>query len=116
MIAIEISSPGGPEVLRAVERAMPEPQSGEVLIRMEAAGVARADLLQRQGKYPPPPGASDIPGLDVAGTVVEIGEGVTEPTVGSPVCAILSGGGYAEFCSVPAVQALPIPQGWSFAE
>src|SRR5947209_4517690 len=116
MLAIAISSPGGSDVLKPEERATPVPQAGEILIRMEAAGVARADLLQRQGKYPPPPGASDIPGLDVAGTVVEVGADVTEPKVGSPVCAILSGGGYAEFCCVPAVQALPIPQGWSFAE
>ncbi len=116
MIAIEISSPGGADVLRAAERATPEPQSGEVLIRVRAAGVARADVMQRQGKYPPPPGASDIPGLDVAGTVEKVGEGVSQYRAGDPVCAILSGGGYAEFCLAPVQQVLPIPEGWSFAE
>jgi len=116
MIAIEISSPGGPEVLRAVQRPMPEPGIGEILIGVRAAGVARADVMQRQGKYPPPPGASDIPGLDVAGTVERIGEGVSEYKSGDPVCAILSGGGYAEYCLAPAEQVLPIPENWSFTE
>src|SRR3954466_5167444 len=116
MIAIEISSPGGPEVLRAVERAMPEPQGTEVLIRVRAAGVARADLLQRQGKYPPPPGASDIPGLDVTGTVERVGASVSQYKVGDAVCAILSGGGYAEFCMAPVEQVLPIPEKWTFIE
>jgi NADPH:quinone reductase len=116
MLAIEISSFGGPEVLKPVERAQAKPKAGEILIRIEAAGVARADLLQRQGKYPPPPGASDIPGLDVAGIVAELGEGVSTHKIGDHVCAILSGGGYAEFCSVPSVQVLPVPEGWSFVE
>src|SRR3954452_16876241 len=116
MIAIEISSPGSADVLRAAERAIPKPQSGEVLIRVRGAAVARADLMQRQGKYPPPPGASDIPGLDVAGTVENVGEEVSQYEVGDPVCAILTGGGYAEFCVAPAQQVLPIPEGWSFTE
>ncbi|MGH9609634.1 MAG: NAD(P)H-quinone oxidoreductase [Bryobacteraceae bacterium] len=107
MIAIEISSFGGPEVLQPVERPKPEPAPGEVLIRVEAAGVAHADLLQRQGKYPPPPGASDIPGLDVAGVI---------ESTGDRVCAIVSGGGYAEYCVAPASQVLPIPNGWTAAE
>ncbi len=107
MIAIEISSFGGPEVLQPVERPKPEPAPGEVLIRVEAAGVAHADLLQRQGKYPPPPGASDIPGLDVAGVI---------ESTGDRVCAIVSGGGYAEYCVAPASQVLPIPHGWTAAE
>src|SRR3978361_832855 len=98
MIAIEISSPGGAEVLRAVERPTPEPGPGEVLIRVRAAGAASADVMQRQGKYPPPPEASDIPGLDVAGTVERVGDDVSQYKPGDAVCAILSGGGDAEFC------------------
>lgn len=116
MTAIEISSFGPPEVLKPVERPMPEPASGEIVIRMEAAGVSRADVYQRQGKYPPPPGASDIPGLDGAGVVSALGSGVTKWRVGDRVCAILAGGGYAEFCAVPACQVLPIPEGWSATE
>lgn len=107
MRAVEISSHGPPDVLKLVERPKPEPTAGEILIKVEAAGVARADILQRQGKYPPPPGASDIPGLDVAGT---------NESTGERVCAILSGGGYAEYCAVPAAQVLPIPAGWSAVE
>lgn len=116
MIAIEISSPGSADVLRTTDRPIPEPQGGEVLIRVRAAGVARADVLQRLGKYPPPPGASDIPGLDISGTVEKVGPDVSTYDPGSPVCAILSGGGYAEYCVAPAEQVLPIPQGWNFAE
>ena len=116
MVAIEISGFGPPEVLKPVERPKPEPKPGEIVIRVEAAGVARADLLQRQGKYPPPPGASDIPGLDVAGTVDATGPNVREWKSGDRVCAILAGGGYAEFCAVPAVQVLPIPESWTAAE
>jgi NADPH2:quinone reductase len=116
MMAIEISSFGGPEVLRPVERPIPVPNSGEVLIRIEAAGVSRADLMQRQGKYPPPPGASDIPGLDLAGTVESVGPGVRNWRPGDHVCAITSGGAYAEFCAVPEPQVLPIPGGWTAAE
>ncbi|MBV9301855.1 MAG: NAD(P)H-quinone oxidoreductase [Acidobacteriaceae bacterium] len=116
MIAIEISSFGPPDVLRPVERPKPVLNENEALVHIEAAGVARADILQRQGKYPPPPGASDIPGLDVAGTIEEIGDGVHNWNIGDRVCAILAGGGYAEFCAVPAAQVLPIPDGWSAPE
>lgn len=109
MIAIEIAGPGGPEVLRAVERATPEPKAGELLVRVEAAGVNRPDIMQRLGKYPPPPGASDIPGLELAGTIVKAeGERWRE---GERVCALVAGGGYAEYCVVPEPQCLPIPAG-----
>ena len=116
MLAIEISSFGAPEVLKPAERPKPVPKEDEILIRVEAAGVARADTLQRQGKYPPPPGASDIPGLDVAGTIYSLGSAVHNFHAGDRVCAILAGGGYAEFCAVPVVQVLPIPQGWTSIE
>src|SRR5579875_3092750 len=116
MIAIEISSFGAPDVLRPVERPKPEPQAGGIVIRVEAAGVARADTLQRQGKYPPPAGASDIPGLDVAGVIDSVGAEVRTFRAGDRVCAILAGGGYAEFCAAPGVQVLPIPEGWSSVE
>jgi len=116
MLTIEISKPGPPDVLRAVQRPIPTPADDEVVIRVAAAGVARADLLQRQGHYPPPKGASDIPGLDVAGTVHALGAGVRSWRVGDPVCAILTGGGYAEYCVAPAVQVLPVPQGWTLVE
>jgi NADPH2:quinone reductase len=116
MTAIEISTFGGPEVLRPVRRPKPVAGPGEIVIRTEAAGVARADILQRQGKYQPPPGASDIPGLDVAGTVESYGSGVVEWKPGDRVCAILTGGGYAEFCVAPACQALPMPANWNSVE
>lgn len=116
MTAIEISSFGAPEVLKPVERPKPEPAPDELVIRVQAAGVSRADLMQRQGKYPPPPGASDIPGLDVAGTVDSAGGEVTAFKRGDTVCAIVSGGGYAEYCAVPSVQVLPIPDGWTAVE
>ncbi|HEX3683759.1 MAG TPA: NAD(P)H-quinone oxidoreductase [Bryobacteraceae bacterium] len=116
MTAVEISSFGPPDVLKPVERPTLEPKPDEVVIRVEAAGVARADVLQRQGKYPPPPGASDIPGLDVAGIVSSIGREVTGWKRGDRVCAILTGGGYAEFCAAPAVQVLPLPDGWGAIE
>ena len=103
MRTVEISNPGGPDVLEVVERPLPSPGPGEVLIKVEAAGVNRPDIMQRQGKYPPPPGASDIPGLEVAGTIV--GE------AGTRVCALVAGGGYAEYCVAPAPQCLPIPSG-----
>lgn len=116
MIAIEISSFGGPDVLRPVELPAPTPQAGEIVVRVEAAGVSRADSMQRQGKYPPPPGASAIPGLDLAGAVYSVGADVSSFKAGDAVCAIVAGGGYAEFCAVPAVQALPVPAGWSARE
>jgi len=109
MTAVEIREPGPPTVLRAGRRPVPQPKSGEVLIRVSAAGVNRPDVLQRKGVYPPPPGASDIPGLEVAGVVVAAAAGVSEPAVGARVCALLAGGGYAEYATAPAVQCLPAP-------
>jgi len=111
MRAVEISKPGPPEVLRAVERPDPTPGTGEVRIRVAAAGVNRPDVLQRRGAYPPPPGASDLPGLEVAGEIDMLGSGVSEWHVGDRVCALLAGGGYATLCTAPAVQCLPIPKG-----
>jgi putative PIG3 family NAD(P)H quinone oxidoreductase len=111
MTVIEISSPGEPEVLVPAHRPLPAPGTGEVLIEVAAAGVNRPDCLQRQGSYPPPPGASDLPGLEVAGTIVGLGEGVSAWRLGDRVCALLTGGGYAEYCVTPAVQCLPVPQG-----
>jgi NADPH:quinone reductase len=110
MIAVEISEPGPPEVLRAAQRNVPDPAVGEVLIRVVAAGVNRADVLQRRGLYPPPAGASDIPGLEVAGEVVRPGPDVRGVAAGDRVCALLTGGGYAQYVAVPAVQCLPAPQ------
>jgi len=114
MRAVEISKPGPPEVLRAVERKDPTPGAGEVRIRVAAAGVNRPDVLQRRGAYPPPPGASDLPGLEVAGEIDVLGSGVSEWHVGDRVCALLAGGGYATLCTAPAVQCLPIPRGIDF--
>lgn len=111
MIAIEIQTPGEPEVLVPVERPIPSAATGELLIKVAAAGVNRPDVMQRRGKYPPPPGASDIPGLEVAGTVLELGADVRDWRVGDPVCALVSGGGYAEYCAAPAPQCLPAPKG-----
>jgi NADPH:quinone reductase len=116
MRAIEISEPGGPEVLRVAERPRPRPRDGEVLIHVAAAGVNRPDVAQRRGSYPPPPGASDLPGLEIAGKVIEVGDGVMEPRVGDEVCALVSGGGYAELCVAPAVQCLPVPRGLTMVE
>jgi NADPH2:quinone reductase len=109
MTAIEIREPGPPQVLRPTERPVPQPRAGEVLIKVAAAGVNRPDVLQRKGAYPPPAGASDIPGLEVAGVVVAAGEGVRAPAVGERVCALLAGGGYAQYAAAPAVQCLPVP-------
>lgn len=109
MQVIEVPQPGGPEALVLGERPVPQPASGEVLIDVAAAGLNRADILQRRGFYPSPPGAPPYPGLEVAGTIVEVGANVTEFKVGDAVCALLQGGGYAEFCSVDAGQVLPIP-------
>ncbi len=111
MTCVEITRPGGPEVLQAVTRATPRPGKGEVVIRVAAAGVNRPDVLQRQGAYPAPPGASDLPGLEVAGVVAAIGEGVTAPELGQAVCALAAGGGYAEYVAVDARHCLPIPDG-----
>ena len=111
MIAIEIREPGEPDVLVPVERPKPAPGAGEVLIRVAAAGVNRPDVFQRRGRYPPPPGASDIPGLEVSGVIDALGPGVTEWRVGNAVCALVTGGGYAEYCVAPAPQCLPVPRG-----
>ena len=113
MRAIEISQPGGPEVLHSVIRTRPEPQAGEILIKVAFAGVNRPDALQRAGAYDPPPGASDLPGLEASGTIVGVGEGVSRWSVGDTVCALLPGGGYAEYVCTPAVHALPVPRGMS---
>jgi NADPH2:quinone reductase len=109
MICIEIASPGGPEVLRPTERPDPGPGAGEVLIRVAAAGVNRPDVMQRRGRYPPPKGASDIPGLEVAGIVAAVGDGVDDWRIGDRVCALVAGGGYATLCVAPAAQCLPVP-------
>lgn len=116
MKAVEISEPGGPDVLRLVERPRPEPGAGEVLIRVAHAGVNRPDALQRAGNYAPPPDASDLPGLEAAGHVAAVGPGVSRWKEGDTVCALLPGGGYAEYVSTPAVHCLPIPDGLSPAE
>jgi len=108
MKVIEIASPGGPEVLRLAERPVPVPGPAEVLVKVAAAGVNRPDVLQRLGLYPPPPGASDIPGLEIAGTVVAAGSGA-EQAIGGHVCALVTGGGYAEYCIAPAGTCLPVP-------
>jgi len=113
MNCIEIKAPGGPEQLEPAERPLPQPKSGEVLIAVEAAGVNRPDVMQRMGVYPPPPGASDIPGLEVAGTVVAHGPDVSAPAIGEKVCALVTGGGYAEYATAPAVTCLPIPAGYN---
>jgi len=111
MRCVEIAEPGGPEVLRPCTRPRPEPGHGEVLIAVAAAGVNRPDVLQRMGRYPPPRGAPDLPGLEVAGTVAALGPGAGRWGVGDRVCALLSGGGYAAFCVAPEAQCLPLPEG-----
>jgi NADPH:quinone reductase len=117
MRVIDIANPGGPEVLRIAIAPVPSPGSGEVLIRTVAAGVNRADLLQRQGHYPPPPGASPILGMEVSGHVAELGPGTNSRwQVGDPVCALLGGGGYAEFCAVAEGQCMSVPSGVSIRD
>lgn len=116
MTVIEIAQPGGPDVLRPAKRALPDPGLGEVLIKVEAAGVNRPDAMQRSGGYQPPPGASDLPGLEVAGRVVSVGPGAQRYRVGDPVTALTSGGGYAEYCVAPEGQCLPVPNGLSMVE
>jgi len=108
MTAVEITQFGGPEVLKPTTRPVPKPGPGEVLIQVAAAGVNRPDMLQRQGGYRPPPGASDIPGLEIAGRIVALGTGVTGWRVGDGACALVAGGGYAEFCTAPAPQCLKV--------
>jgi NADPH:quinone reductase len=112
MRAIEIASPGGADVLRVAERPVPEPRDGEVLVRVAAAGVNRPDVMQRMGKYPPPPGTTDIPGLEIAGEIVAA-PSTSRFIVGQQVCALVAGGGYAEYCAVPIEQCLPLPAGLS---
>jgi NADPH2:quinone reductase len=116
MKAIEISEPGGPDGLKLVERPDPAPGPGEVLTQVAAAGVNRPDVFQRQGRYAPPPGASDLPGLEVAGRIVSGDVGDTGLAVGNRVCALVAGGGYAEYCVAPAAQCLPVPKGLSDIE
>ncbi len=116
MRAVEISHPGGPEVLRLVERPRPQPRAGEALVRVHAAGVNRPDVLQRKGGYPPPPGASDLPGLEVAGVIEEGDLAGSGFAIGDAVCGLVAGGGYAEYCTVPVGQLLPVPRGLNFAE
>ena len=116
MRAVEITKPGAPEVLVVGRRPVPVPADGEVLIEVACAGVNRPDVFQRKGAYAPPPGASDIPGLEVAGRVVAAGRGVQGFKVGDTVCALVSGGGYAEYVNAPAVQCLPVPRGLSLIE
>lgn len=111
MRAIAITKPGGPEMLRPVSLPTPAPGAGEVLIEVAAAGVNRPDVMQRQGFYPPPPGAPDTPGLEVAGTIVQLGAGVSGWAPGDKVCALVAGGGYAQYCVAPAGQCLPVPAG-----
>lgn len=116
MAVIEIGEPGGPDALRPAMRPVPQPGAGEVLIRVAAAGVNRPDVMQRRGLYPPPPGASDLPGLEASGTIVALGEGVTRWRLGDQVCALLSGGGYAEYVTAPEGQCLPVPDGVSLED
>ncbi|MCA1285037.1 NAD(P)H-quinone oxidoreductase [Salipiger bermudensis] len=116
MRAVEISEPGGPEVLRPTTRPVPQPGHGEVVIQVAWAGVNRPDALQRAGRYAPPAGASDLPGLEASGIVSAVGPGVTWPAVGDAVCALLPGGGYAEYVATPAVHCLPVPEGMGLRE
>lgn len=116
MTAIGFDAPGGPDVLRAVVVPVPVPGPGEVLVKVGYAGVNRPDVIQRQGNYPPPPGASPIPGLEIAGSVVALGEGVVGPLPGARVCALVAGGGYAQYCLARADHCLPVPEGVALAE
>src|SRR4051812_1429545 len=116
MRAVEVSKPGGPEVLKLAERPIPSPKPSEILVKVAAAGVNRPDVLQRMGLYAVPPDASDLPGLEIAGEVVALGAQVKNTKVGDKVCALVHGGGYAEYCATPEVTALPIPKGLSLVE
>jgi NADPH:quinone reductase len=120
MKAIEIAGFGEPDVLKLTEREKPVPKPGEVLIQVRAAGINRPDVLQRKGHYPVPPGASDLPGLEVAGIIADVGDGAAladlNLTVGDPICALVQGGGYAEYCTAPVAQCLPVPHGLSMVE
>ena len=116
MLAVGFDAPGGPEVLRTERLPLPIPEPGQVLIRVAAAGVNRPDVVQRYGLYPPPPGASPIPGLEIAGEVVALGEGVDAALLGQQVCALVAGGGYAEYCLAESDHCLPVPAGLSLVE
>ena len=116
MTVVEIAAPGGPEQLKPARRPVPQPGEGEVLVRVAAAGVNRPDVMQRQGRYPPPPGASDLPGLEIAGEIVALGPKVTGKSVGDAVTALLPGGGYAAYAVAAAPLCLPVPQGISMVE
>lgn len=116
MTAIGITSPGGPDVLVPEQRAVPQPGPGEILVKVAAAGVNRPDVMQRMGLYPPPKGAPDIPGLEIAGEIVALGAGVTRWKIGDTICALVIGGGYAEYCLAHESHALPLPAGYSMAE
>ena len=113
---IDLKGVGGPEVLVPQQQEIPEPEEGEVLIKVGSAGINRPDVMQREGKYAPPPGASTIPGLEISGTVMELGSGVSEYKIGDHVCALVSGGGYAEYCLAPSPQTLPLPDGITMLE
>lgn len=116
MMAVEISAPGGPDVLKPVERPLPVPSAGQVLVRVVAAGVNRPDVVQRMGLYPPPPGHSDIPGLEIAGEIVALGPDVDESWLGRRICSLVSGGGYAEYCVADLGCCLPVPAALTMAE
>ena len=116
MKAVAITGPGGPDVLKLAERPVPRPGKGEVLIKVAAAGVNGPDLMQRKGLYPAPPGASDLPGLEVAGEVAAVGDGAPRWSVGDQVTGLTNGGGYAEYCAVDALHCLPLPKGWGLLE
>jgi len=116
MVAIDPAGPGGPDVLVPVERPVPDPGPDEVLIRVAAAGVNRPDVMQRRGLYPPPPGAPSVPGLEVAGTIVAAGPGVAREMIGERVCALVAGGGYAEYALADADLCLPVPPGYTMVE
>lgn len=116
MRVVEITEPGGPEVLQVAQRPVPQPAAGEILVHVTAAGVNRPDVLQRKGLYPLPKGASDLPGLEIAGVVVAVGRGSGRWNIGDNVCGLTSGGGYAEYCILPEGQALPVPKGLSLIE
>jgi putative PIG3 family NAD(P)H quinone oxidoreductase len=116
MTAIGIKTPGGPEALAPEERPVPSPGPTEILVRVRAAGVNRPDVMQRKGQYPPPPGAPDIPGLEIAGDVVAVGGKVTRWKIGDKICALVPGGGYAEYCVTDEATALPVPKGFSYVE
>jgi len=116
MTCVEITEPGGPEVLKPTVRPTPAPGPGEVLIKVVAAGINGPDVYQRRGLYPAPPGATDLPGLEVSGVIVALGDGVESWQVGDACCALAAGGGYAEYCTAPALQCLPVPRGLDVIE